>query len=313
MFRKSSKSSPRLKKTSRGKSERPKGLRLQTRDIELLTTLGEVSLLDSLTLHSRFFPKDKSLRSCRRRLQLYEAHGLTQQLFVRLGSSHQKGRLPTIHRLTNFGATVVENESGYRPPRTAGSNPPKSSHTLMHRLGMAKAQLAVNDACVLQKLPKPAWILEYDPIPGARLNAPLSQRFILRHDFFANGRTFACWPDAACLLSIPNGRRYAQLAVFWEYDRSTEGHIQIADKMPGYEAFLATHTYRTLWPNAVGVRIFFVVQSEQRLRNVIDTIRKSPAAKLVRLATVSDLTPKRLLTQPIWRTTDEHSRVILRP
>ena len=83
--------------------------------------------------------------------------------------------------------------------------------------------------------------------------------------------------------------------------------------MPGYEAFVATDTYRTLWPNAVGVRIFFVVQSEQRLRNVIDTIRKSPAAKLVRLATVSDLTPKRLLTQPIWRTTDEHSRVILRP
>lgn len=83
--------------------------------------------------------------------------------------------------------------------------------------------------------------------------------------------------------------------------------------MPGYEAFVATDTYRTLWPNAVGVRIFFVVPSEQRLRNVIETIRKSPAARYARLATVSDLKPKRLLTQRIWRTTDGESRVILGP
>lgn len=168
---------------SPGKSDPTKGLRLQCRDIDLLTTLGEVGLLDTLTLHRRFFPADKTLRSCRRRLQLYVDYDLTQQVFVRLSSTQRNGRLPTIHRLTAKGADILQAETGQRPLRFARSDPPKLTHTLLHRLGMAKVQLTVNDACLMKKLPKPVWILEYDPIPGAPPNAPLSDRFILRHDF----------------------------------------------------------------------------------------------------------------------------------
>ena len=296
---------------SRGKSEKTKGLRLQSRDLDLLTTLGEVGLLDTLTLHRRFFPQDKTLRSCRRRLQLYADYDLTQQVFVRLSSTKRNGRLPTIHRLTKKGADILQVETGQRPLRFARSDPPKLTHTLLHRLGMAKVQLAVNDACLLKKLPKPEWILEYDPIPSAALTAPLSERFILRHDFPVAAGKVTCWPDAACLLSIPHKGQPLELAILWEYDRSTEGHLQLADKMPGYESFLSTKAYQRLWPNARGVRIFFVVQSKQRLRNVIETIRESKAAQLVRLAVVSDLTPKRLLTDRIWWTVKGELRAIL--
>ena len=48
----------------------------------------------------RFFPADKTLRSCRRRLKLYADYGLTQQLFTRFTATSRNGCLPTIHRLT---------------------------------------------------------------------------------------------------------------------------------------------------------------------------------------------------------------------
>lgn len=94
---------------------------------------------------------------------------------------------------------------------------------------MAKVQLAVNDACLLKNLPKPDWILEYDPVWGAPLNAPLSERFILRHDFPAAAGKLTCWPDAACLLSITHKGQSLELAILWEYDRSTERRAAIQD------------------------------------------------------------------------------------
>lgn len=53
------------------------------------------------------------------------------------------------------------------------------------------------------------------------------------------------------------------------------------------------------------------MQSEQWLRNVIETIRDSIAAPFVWLAVVSDLTPERLLTGRIWWTMEGKLRSIL--
>ena len=301
----------RTKETPRGKSNGgPAGLRLQERDFRLFAELGEVGVLDTPTLHERHFPDDKSGQACRRRLRLYAHHDLTQRVFLNVSSTRRTGRLPTLHRLTPHGAEVLADETGRRVTRLARSDPPKP-HTLLHRLGMAKTVLAVNDACQLHRLAKPEWKLEYDAVSGAPLNAPFSQRFLLCHDFPApDGTKRICWPDAACRLSITRGTRQWHLAIFWEYDRSTEG-TDVRQKMPGYELLFSTQAFRRHWRDAQAARIFFVCQSTERLHNVAASIHHSPAAKFVRLAFVRDLKPDRLLTQPIWQTVDRERRSIL--
>ena len=305
--------SPSLKVRAapRGKSNhQTAGLRLQKRDLQLFAELGEVGLLDTGTLHERHFPDDKSGQACRRRLRLYAHHDLTQRVFLNVSSTRRTGRLPTLHRLTPHGAEVLADETGRRVTRLARSDPPKP-HTLLHRLGMAKTVLAVNDACQLHRLAKPEWKLEYDAVSGAPLNAPFSQRFLLCHDFpTPDGTKRTCWPDAACRLSINQGGRQWHLAIFWEYDRSTEG-TDVRQKMPGYELLFSTQAFRRHWRDAQAARIFFVCQTTERLHNVAATIHESPAAKFVRLATVHDLKPARLLIEPIWQTVGGEHRPIL--
>lgn len=297
------------------------GLRLQERDLESLQILGELGLLDTETYHRRFFPKDQTGQACRRRLRLFAQHGITQTIQLSVTSTQRRGRLPTLHRLTVYGADLLEQVTGCRPLRYARTDPPRQALTLMHRLGIAKLQLAMNDSCCGAGIMQPEWILEYDPQPNATVNSPMSQRFILCHQFpQSNGKTLSCWPDAASMLTIPQREKQWRLAVFWEYDRSTETHAQLNGsktshsgngKMDGYEALLGAKAYLQHWRDVQGVRVFFVVPSERRLQNIIKTFKGKPAAEYVRLAVEKDVTPETALTAPIWRTMNGEKRPIL--
>ena len=161
----------------RGTSDRA-GLRLQPRCLEILNMLGHISALDTTSIHERWWP-GKSLEACRSRLRLYNKHGLTQTLHLQLASTSRAGRLPTIHRLTERGADLVEDITGQRPIRTAKATPP-SPHTLLHRVGMARLVMHFDDACLLHSLPRPDWLLEYDPEPQAKPGGTFAERFRLR-------------------------------------------------------------------------------------------------------------------------------------
>lgn len=285
-------------------------IHLQDRDITMLTELGEVPLLDTEAIHARYFPKDTSMRACRRRLRLFNAHGLIQTLHISIIRTDRPGRMPAIHRLTPEGADLIESETGIRPPRPARSDPPKPN-TLLHRLGMAKVQLVMNDACKLQGLPKPEWILEYDARPNLPPTAKLTERYILCREFpLGTGALRRCWPDAACLLAIPHQGKQWRLAILWEYDRSTEARSQLLEKVPGYESLLATATWRQLFHDLHAVRIFFVVPSRQRLTTVADTFRETSITSHVRIAVTADLTPPNLLAAPIWMTPAGDARAL---
>lgn len=297
---------------SLGASERrPPGLRLQTRDVDILATLGIVSLLDTQTIHERFFPNDQTGEACRRRLRLLERHHLTQSFELALTRTRKKGRLPAVHRLTEQGAEVVAQETGQMPLRYARSDVPRQSQTVMHRLGMAKIILALNDACRTAGIERPDWVLEYDPIPGASVQAPMSRRFRLCFQFAqSTSLRHTCWADAACRLTIPTKDRSWHLAIFWEYDRSTETHEQVLGKLPGYARFSETKAYRQLWPDVDGVRVFFVVPSPGRRDNLITTLRDDPVAAVLRFGVVNELTSAQILTSPVWRTTEGDDRPI---
>lgn len=293
----------------RGTSDRS-GLRLQQRCIDILNTLGHVSVLDTTTIHERWWP-GKSLEACRSKLRLYQQHGLIQSLHLELTSTTRNGRLPAVHRLTDRGADVIETITGERPTRTARSSPP-SPYTLMHRIGMARIVLNLDDACRLQQLPRPNWLLEYDPQPNARPGGTFAERFQLRFDLPGEFSTVSCWPDAACRLTCVQDDRQWKLALLFEYDRGTETLNQVSGKMTGYAALLKTQAYQQLWPDVQAARIMFIVPCHRRRTNVAEVLKDCGAAASVRLAAEEDLSPDRILNEPVWWSVLNEPRAILK-
>lgn len=293
-----------------------KAIRLHVRDLGLLTEIAEVGILDVATIWRRHFPADRTGKACLRRLRLLCAHELLQVIVVSVAFAMERcGRPRRMFRLTPRGAEVLEALTG-RTGFHVGRKEPRPE-TLEHRLGIAKLRLTVNDACGLHQLPSPHWISEYDTVPGIPLEAKLTERFILCEKLpTQDGRLVSCWPDASCHLRIshPSGTGEVHLLLYWEYDRSTETLDQVAKKVPGYSALLSSGAYQKHWPNLASpaVRVFFVTQSEERLRNVGKAIRELRGADAFRLAIVDDLTPQRFFTDPIWKTVAGEARPILR-
>ncbi len=293
-----------------------KAIRLQERDRRIFDDLIECGgLLDSRTIHTRQFPFDRTGEACRRRLSLFCSHELleTYRPAITFGAA-PTGRMPAVYRLTSKGAAFVHELTGVAPPFTSTG---LSALTLEHRLGIAKLRLIVNDACLHEKLPPPQWIGEYDPRPGPRppVNAKLSKRFRLCHQYEINGAEVTCWPDAASLISVPgnDGTAFHRLLVLWEYDRSTERTGQVQGKMPGYQLLLARQDDRRLFENADAAvsRVFVVTQSVERRKNLADAIRAQTASPAVRLATLADLSPKHLFRSRIWFTAAGEAKSII--
>ena len=293
-----------------------KAIRVHARDVSLLSEVGEVGLLDVETLWKRHFHADRSGKACLRRLRLLCAHDLLLPISVSISfATEGRGRPRRLFRLTPRGAEVLEELTGRCDFHFSGKE--LRPETIMHRLGVAKLRLTVNDACALQKLPKPRWIGECDMVPGVHIEAKFSERFVICEKLpTPDGGYASCWPDASCSLRIPHpsAQGEATLLIYWEYDRSTETLTQVAGKIPGYQALLTSVTYQKHWPDVErpAVRVFFVVQSEDRLHNICDAIKNLQGAEHVRLAVVKDLKSDRLLTAPIWKTIAGEARPILR-
>jgi hypothetical protein len=282
-------------------------LRLQQRDLAILTELAEVGVLDGQTIGERHFEGTRTPRACQRRLRLYAGHGLVNALPLSVAMDDgRRGRLPSLYRLSRRGAEVLTTLAGIPLQQPAKRDP--RPETLLHRLGVAKMRLAVDDACTLRGVTRPRWIMEYDTAPNPQPRTPAAERFLLYERFpQADGRRATCWPDASCLLAVPlaDGGTHP-LVVYWEYDRSTERLTQVAAKMYGYGPLLATQAYRKHWPQAIGptVRVFFVCPSRVRCEHIATAIGRMPGADVVRFTTATDLEPARLLSEPIWRTVD---------
>lgn len=281
-----------------------KGLHLQPRDLSLLAQLGEFGLLPTDVLHARHFPDDKTGMAARRRLRLLADHGLIQTVAIAVARTGTPGRLPAFHRLTCTGADMLLHETGIQSQRPARSEIPKP-HTILHRAGMARVALAFTDACRLNGLTLPTWHFEFDCVSGVSRTAPLSQRFLLRHDFAASGGTpLTCWPDALCRFVLTHQSRSWQLAIAWEYDRSTETHRQIKEKLDAYVPWLRNRAHRRAVPEAADARVFFVVPSVERLTNLVSSFRTHPCAPAVRLAVAGELVHETVLSATMWQPLD---------
>jgi hypothetical protein len=291
-------------------------LQLQERDVKLLNEIGQVGLLDTAQIHRRHF-EQVSLRRCQQRLREIEASGLTHS--VRLNVWYGKeggGPIPTIHCLTERGASAIESITGARPKRVLNSDP--KPETIHHRLAVVQTRLALDDACRLHGVALPEWFMEQDRREDANPDEPPSRQRVLYHEFTSGGKKFTCQPDAASLMRIPRDANCASapttpLVGFWEIDRSTERTAQVMNKVPGFSALLERREFRRYWPEAehAPVRVFWVCRSLQRVESLMAAMKEKPIAKFFRFTTAEELGAESALTSPIWRTIEGDCRAIL--
>jgi hypothetical protein len=296
----------------------PAGLHLQPRDIQVLAEIGELSLLDTKTIHERFFP-NVGCRRVQQRLQLYQQQGLTRIVALSVWFNNgDRGRVPAIHCLTDRGADAVESASELRPRRVLRGEP--KPETFHHRLSVVKARLAMDDACAAAKLLKPLWIMEHDRCPTAVApDKPLLHQRWLYHAFSNAEKTIVCLPDAASLFRIPRDPRWPErdttdLLAYWEIDCSTERRTQIVERLPGYAALVEQQGYRRYWPQLErpAVRVFWVCRSAERIKALCERLKDAPIAKIFRFTTADELTAAAALVKPIWRDAAGGRREILR-
>ncbi len=289
-----------------------RNLHFTPRDLAILSEFGEVGLLDTVTVRARHFPADRTGRACLRRLRRFADQGLVRPLSPL--ATFMEGRLPIVYCLTPRGGEVITELTGHAPQRMFSRDP--RAESIPHRLGVAKLQLVVKDACRRQRFDAPRWILEHDARSGNGAGATFAERFVLYETFETDTGTISCRPDASCLLTIASASGTAHpIVIYWEFDRSSESLKQFSRKLPGYHALLSANSVAVHWPTAHEpiVCVFVVTPSKERRDHLAKLLRDRPGSEAFRFATVSDLTADAFFTAPIWYTTAGESRSILRP
>lgn len=298
---------------------------LQPRDLLILSEVGEYGFLSSTTIQSRHWPDAKSIRACQQRLRLLTDDGLLKR--VHLLVAHQGngdvrgvvgGSIPSAYALTPHGAEALYRTTGETARRVSKSDP--AAATLLHRLEVVEARLAIDDACRAAKISPPEWIYEYDPIPGikVKLGDPMEERFILYERFRIGEHEPYCRPDASCRMQIPtaSGQGFDPLVVYWEIDRSSNSKAREREKTFGYDALIQTKTYAKHWPAAdrrdPPVRVFYVCPSSERIDELVAEVRSIRVAQSYRFTTRDELLGGDPLFSTIWRGIDGKRYAIMR-
>ena len=288
---------------------------LQSRDLAVLTSLGEHGLLDTDMIHARHFAS-VSRRRCLQRLAGYQQQGLTRTVHMNVWNGACSQKAPVVYLLSERGAEVLETHTGSRPKRVSRSDP--KPETVHHRLQIIQTRLVFDDACSAMKLTPPLWIMEQDRDPAASDQLPPSQRRVLYHGFPKPFPACTCQPDAAFRFSVPLDpaslfSRHADLVSFFEIDCSTEGRKQIKTKLPGYERLLSQKSYLRYFAESekATIRIFWVCPTWERVRSLCQVLKDEPVAKFFRFTALQGMKPTTVLTDPIWQDTQGKRREIV--
>lgn len=292
-------------------------MQIMPRDIVILEAVGELGSADTLILHDKYFPEDKTGAACQQRLRKLAHEGLlTRVRLTAVDAEHPGGSLPMLYFLSEQGADVIERETGRRPRRISRSEP--KPLTLRHRMDAIRVRLAIDRAAESAGLVSPQWIMEQDMQrrgKAAHGRSPNDLQ-ILNNRYSRDGRIVSFRPDAAFHLQVPFQERLASLLGYLEVDRSTEGHRQFEDKLPGIEEFFGDRVkgWKGHWPKVIEptVFVFVLCKSPQRAANLGKLIQPSPAAANIRLATYP-LDSAKLLTDYVWQDCRGELKRIMKP
>ncbi len=284
-------------------NRKTKGVRIRPEDIHFLESLGTVGILD--TNDAAVHYPDHKLNSVQNRLRLLASNRLIRATkllvsFERLGVNDRGGRIPTLFSLTPHGADLVESMTGNRPSRYLNSEPAPA--TFLHRQDVARVVSSFTASCQNAALSVPDWVMEQDVWTDGPKKLPPNQRKLLYHRIETPAGAVTCHPDIACRLKLPS----AEVALFFEVDRSTEGHKQLteATRMDAYSLLFKTKSYQRYWPgfSAPFEFVMWVCLSQQRIDNLCKSFAAHPLAERMRFSLLEHFVKRNdILRQPIWQ------------
>lgn len=280
-------------------------IQLQSRDVETLSLLGEIGLLDIDTIHRRQFV-GVTLRRCQQKLRQYAEQGFVHCHRLAVWYGDRSGRVPTLFTLTERGAEAVAEATGSQPLRVQRGEP--KPETLHHRLAVSQVRLAMDDGFRALGLAVPDWIMEYDRRPDVDPQLPVVQQRTLYHVFKDSDKPLTYLPDAACRMAVPREYRQPQagaltVIAYWEIDRSTERRGQVLGKLPGFLAVMERNAWRRYFPMALKahVRLFFVCLNQKRIDALRESLKDHAVQKILRFTTLPELTTRQAASDPIWQ------------
>lgn len=281
-------------------------IRLQQRDLQILSDLGRYGLLDGKVLADRHFGGGD--RVPRRRLARLVAENLLQRFSVS-EYFYANGRQPYVYALAKRGAEVLLERSPESQPRVIDS---VSAQFVAHTLQVSQFLLRLEESAEAIGITTSQWCLEFDVTDSFRINpdprTAYQSRYILHETFAApkgksHAKPYSYRPDAAFCLSYCG---HALLG-YLEVDRSTEPLRVFGRKLPAFSRMVSEQRYRGHWPSLNGqpvtVRCYVTTRSRRRLKSIAGYLQSRGEAAALRLACADDL-KHNLLTDCIWSTVD---------
>lgn len=274
------------------------------RDFLILHSLTRYYILNRVQIQRLVFPSDTAGCITRRRLQvLVDAHLVNRQSVL---IAHDNSSAAPVYFPSRTGCELLAERLGDEWILLTPSQAPIPHHTL-HWLAVSDTHMAL-DAAVCDDMRIEGWINEWDVVNKDE-SAP-EKRFRLYTLIRENPR-LVCAPDAAFLLWA----RGHSKVFYLEQDRGTSGVQQVANsKTAGYVAMAERNLHRKHFPNATveDFSVLMVAPSPRRRDALCQAIKNKPGAEHWRFVAAGDLTPKRLLYEPIYVTCAGEAKPLLK-
>jgi len=276
------------------------------RDISILVALVRYYVLNRQQIQRLVFPTDGNGRITRRRLQALVSY----QLINRLNILYAHPSMPPApvyypsRKGCEFLAEHLEDPRLLLTPTQA----PIPHHTY-HWLAVSDTHIAFDAALAAAAgVAIDGWLNEWD-VCNKDEERP-EKRFQL-YTVLRERPRLVCVPDAAFLLSL-NGQ---SKVYYLEQDRATSGVRQIANsKTAGYAEMAERLLHRRHFPAATldGFSVLMIAPTAKRREALRRAIAGKPGWELWRFAASAELTPERLLYEPIYYTCDGGPQPLLR-
>ncbi len=257
----------------------PKPLSLENRDLDILHAIHIYRFLTTQQIALLFF---SSIKRAYARLHKLYHHRLIDRRF--LGVHFTQMNTPMVYVLDKTGAELLRTERGLdiHWHRRIKSKP-LTMLFLHHTLETNDVRIAVEQACQQQGIELLKWLSEYD----------------LKTDYdrvtTADEVSRAVIPDGYCALKTKQGITH----LFWEIDRGTESSRVFKRKIQAYLAYAKSD----LALKRFGIqqfRVLTVTKTAQRAENLRAATERVQGKSRFWFATLSDITPEKVLTYPIW-------------
>jgi hypothetical protein len=187
--------------------------------------------------------------------------------------------------------------------------------TITFRLACARAESPLH----LERV-----VPEHELVPGAPTHGPRHRRYVLAEQFKdIDGKRQVHCPDSLFLVR-PRTEQQPLVALFLELDRATESMTRITQKYAGAWHFWRQKRFRSSF-GAAAMRMLFVLDQVRRptrmssmqqalLRFVADRGELGDQfARMFRFAHLEAVTENRLLSERVWYTVTNESRLLFQP